>query len=130
GDGPRLLALLAERDEVDVERGERPRPGDPVLVGGLLDRGGDDPRRADPVGAHPDRVLGAVLVEVARAERLGVTRPELEDVADLDRRLDPDRAAVGAAVASGDVADVAPVDVEVAARLDAAQVAALLVGPG
>ena len=64
-----------------------------MLVGELLDRGGGDARHADPVGAHPDRLLGALLVEVARAERLRVARAELEDVADLDRRLDRDRVA-------------------------------------
>ena len=58
-----------------------------MLVGELLDGRGDDACRADAVGAHPDRLLVAVLVEVARAQRLGVAGAELEDVADLDRRL-------------------------------------------
>ena len=63
-------AGLAERHQVHGERRQRPRPGDAVLVGELLDRGRDDARRADPVGAHPDRLLVALLVEVAGAERL------------------------------------------------------------
>ena len=77
----------------DVARRDRARPGDALLVGVLLDGGGGDPRRADAVGAHPDQLLLAGLVEVGRAERLRVARAELEDVADLDRGLDPDRAA-------------------------------------
>src|SRR5688572_19869732 len=55
----RELALfrvrLAEPDQVHVERRQRTRPGDALLVGELLDRRGADPRRADAVRAHPDR---------------------------------------------------------------------------
>ena len=61
------------------------------------------------------------LVEVGRAERLGVARAELEDVADLDRGLDPDRVAVDG-VARLDRAHVGAREREVAAGLDAAQV--------
>ncbi len=62
-----------------------------MLVRELLDRGRRDARRADPVRAHPDRLLASLLVEVTGSERLGVAEPELEDVADLDRRLDRQR---------------------------------------
>ena len=41
-----------------------------MLVGELLDGGGGDARGADPVRAHDDQLLGAVLVEVGGAERL------------------------------------------------------------
>ena len=102
----------------------------PLLVGALLDRGGDDPRRADPVAAHHDRLLLAVLVEVGGAERLRVAGAELEDVADLDRRLDLDRAAAGGGVAGLDRAHVELLELEVAAGLDAAQVGVGLVGAG
>ena len=88
----------------------------------LLDRGGDDPRRADPVAAHHDRPLRPVLVEVGGAERLRVAGAELEDVADLDRRLDLDRAAAGGGVAGLDRAHVELLELEVAAGLDPAQV--------
>ena len=37
-----------------------------MLVGVLLDRGGRRPRRAEPVGAHPDQLLLAGLVQVRR----------------------------------------------------------------
>ena len=42
-----------------------------LLVGELLDRRGGDACRADAVGAHPDELLLAVLVEVRGAQRLG-----------------------------------------------------------
>ena len=77
-----------------------------MLVGELLDRRRRDPGRPDPVAPHHDRALLAGLVEVGRTKRLGVARAELEDVADLDRRLDVDRAAQRAAVACLDLADV------------------------
>src|SRR6185436_178265 len=100
----------------------RARPRDALLVGELLDCGGHGPRRADAVRAHPDELLLAVLVEVARAERLRVAGAELEDVAHLDRRLDADRAARRVAIAGLDPPQVAPVGLEVAARLDAGEV--------
>ena len=65
-----------------------------MLVGVLLDRRGGRPRRPEAVGAHPDQLRLAGLVQIRRAERLGVAGAELEDVPDLDRRLDPDRGAV------------------------------------
>ena len=96
GERPLLGVRLADPHEVHRERRERARPGDPVLVGVLLDGGRHDARRADAVGAHPDRLLAAALVEVGRAERLRVARAELEDVRDLDRGLDRDRLAADA----------------------------------
>ena len=71
---------LPSADQVDVERRDRARPRDPVLVGVLLDRRRHDAGRADPVAAHHDRALLPVLVQVRRAQRLGVARAELEDV--------------------------------------------------
>ena len=83
------------------------RPHDAVLVVVLLHDRGDRPGRPDPVAAHHDRLLAPVLVEERRAERLGVERAELEDVADLDRRLDAQpAAALGAGVALARLADV------------------------
>ena len=66
---------------------------DPVLVVALLDERRHHARRADAVAAHDQRLLLSVLVEERRAERLRVARAELEDVADLDRRLELQRAA-------------------------------------
>jgi len=54
----------------------------------LLDDRRDYAARADPVAAHHERLLGSVLVEELRLEGNRVERPELEDVADLDRLLD------------------------------------------
>src|SRR5437763_16510829 len=60
---------------------------------------------------------------------LGVAQPELEDVPDLDRRLDPDRGAVhGVTVDDGPHVD--RVVAEIAARLDPLQVQVGLVRPG
>ena len=107
---------------MDTPGGYRLGPDDPVLVGTLLDCGGDDPRRPDPVAAHHDRPLGAGLVEVGRPERDRVAGAELEDVADLDRGLDLDRAAARRDVARLDDPDVHLLELEVAAGLDPAQV--------
>ena len=93
-----------------------------MLVRVLLDRGGRDAGRADAVAAHHDRALLARLVQVGRAERLRVAGAELEDVADLDRGLDLDRAAERAAIAGLDRADVGERGLEVPAGLHAAQV--------
>ena len=123
-----LLAGLRQRDQVHAPGRDRRRPDDAALVGALLDRGRRDPRRPDPVAAHHDRPLLAVLVEVGGAERLRVAGAELEDVADLDRRLDLDRAAAGGRVAGLDRAHVHLVGLEVAGGVDAAQVGVGLVG--
>ena len=77
-----------QRDDVHLVRGDRLRPGDAVLVVVLLDDRGHRPAEADPVGAHHERPFVPLLVEVRGAERLGVERVELEDVADLDRGLE------------------------------------------
>ena len=61
-------------------------------------------------------------------ERLRVAGAELEDVADLDRRLDPDRVPVDR-VARHHAAHVDGLEAEVAPRLDAAQVRVGRVGP-
>ena len=101
-----------------------------MLVGELLDRGGRDARRAEAVGAHPDQLLLAGLVEVGGAQRLRVAGAELEDVADLDRRLDPDRSRRRPCRPVDDGPDVDALEREVAARLDAAQVRVGPVGAG
>ncbi len=63
----------------------------------------------------------AVFVQVRGAERDRIAEPELEDVPDLDRRLDPDRGAVDR-VARLHRADVDGLEAEIATGLDAAQV--------
>src|ERR687897_95492 len=105
---------------MEVERRDRAWPRDAVLVGELLDGRRCDPGRAKAVRAHPDRLGLPRLVEIGRAERLRVARAELEDVADLDRRLDADRVAVDH-VAGLDAAHVASLEREVAAGVDAPQ---------
>ena len=83
-----LLLEPGQRDDVDVVRRDRSRPRDTVLVVVLLDDGGHHPPGSDPVAAAEDRLLAAVLVEERRVERRRVERPEIEDVPDLDRRLE------------------------------------------
>src|SRR5207253_8539346 len=99
------------------------RPDDSVLVVALLDRGGHHAAGADPVAPHYERLLRPVLVEERRVERHGVLRPELKDVADLDRGAERQRAAADdAAVALDRHADVREAHLVVAAGLDAAKV--------
>src|SRR4051812_3060506 len=122
GDLALVAALLAQPDQLDVERGQRAGPRDALLVGELLHRRRGDPRRTDSVGAHPHELLLAVLVQIGRSHRLGVARPELEDVAHLDRGFDTDRVSAHD-VALLDATHVGALEGEVAARLHAAQVA-------
>jgi hypothetical protein len=72
---------------VHVVRRERLRPRDTVVVVVLFHRRGDDAPGPDPVAAHDERLLAAVLVEEPRLQRSGETRLELEDVPDFDRHL-------------------------------------------
>ena len=53
--------------------------------------GGQNALQPDAVAAHDRRHFLAVLVEHARAHRLGVLVAQLEDVADLDRLADLQR---------------------------------------
>src|SRR5437763_1451192 len=80
------------------------------------------------VAAHDQRLLGPVLVEERRAERGGVTRPELEDMAELDRRLDDEAsAAVRARVVPLCRADVGELGLVVSAGFNAAEMPAVAV---
>ena len=92
----------------------------------------DVPADADPVRAHDDRVALAVLAEVGRPERIGVLRPELEDVADLDTVAQDDRLPAGrtgvALLGVGDVGD--HIGLVVAPDVDVAQVVALAIRAG
>src|SRR6476659_4647964 len=132
--GGRLLADLLralQHHEMDVVRRDRERPDDPVLVVVLLDHRSNRALEADPVRAHDERLLLAVLVDERRLERRGVTRAELEDVADLDRRRERERAtAVRAGVALARGAQVGEARLEVAPGLGAAQVPAVAVRTG
>ncbi len=107
--------------------GDRPWPDDSALVGALLDRRGDDPRRTDPVAPHHDRPLLAGLVQVVGAERLRVPGPQLEDVPDLDRGHDLDRIAARRAISGVDHADVDLLALEVAPGANPPQVSIGLV---
>src|ERR671935_79336 len=101
------------------------RPSDSQLVVVLLDDCRHDAARTDPVAPHHDRPLLPVLVEEHRAERLREPRPELEDVPNLERDLEPQgTAAVGTPVALAHLADVDEARLVVAPGLDAAQVPA------
>src|SRR5262245_21471089 len=95
----------------------------------LLDDRSHHASRPDAVAPADERLLLAVLVEERRAERLGVARPELEDVPDLDRGLETQpAAAVGAGVALARLAQVGEAPLEVASVLDPAEVPAGPVG--
>src|SRR4029453_497326 len=111
-----------ERDHVHIVRCHRSRPDDPVLVVALLDDRGEHAPRADPIAPHDERLLGPVLVEERRSERRRVLRLELEDVADLDRRLEEKPPpANGAGVALPRGAKVGETGLEVAPGLDATE---------
>ena len=84
-----LVVAAREREHVHGVRRERDGPGDPGLVASLLDRGRHDAAGTDAVAPHHDRLLLAVGVEEHRAERRRVVRSQLEDVAHLDRGLEP-----------------------------------------
>ena len=97
----------------------------------LLDDGGQHAPRADPVAPHHERMLDRLLVEVRGVERRGVDRAELEDVPDLDRRLEPQRAAATrTGVTLAREPDVGEPSVEVPPVLHAAQVVAGAVRAG
>ncbi len=59
-----------------------------------LHRGDEHSRYADAVAAHQDRLLLLVLVQKGRTQRDGVSAPELENMAELDRRACLQHAAV------------------------------------
>src|SRR6185312_6001007 len=91
--------------------------------------GGGDARRPDAVAAHPDRLLGAQLVQIGRTHGLRVLRAELEDVADLDHRLDRQHAAaVGTGIAGLDLVQIGEGRLVVAPGLDAGEMPARAVG--
>src|SRR5262249_29248920 len=116
---------------VRVVRGYRARPGDAALVVMLLDCGGHDPGRADPVAPHNERTFPAFLVEEGGVERLRVEGPQLENVSDLDRCLKAKLAtALRAGVALPRLADVREPGLEVAAGLHAAKMPAVRVRAG
>ena len=128
--GHRLV--LAGGDDVDVGRGERPRPDDAEVVVVALDDARDGPRDADAVRPHGHRAQRPVLVEHLEVERLGVLRAELEDVPHLDaaRRLQR-VAARGAGVAVADLGGLdRAVGGEVTTRDEVDDVTPRLVGAG
>ena len=116
---------------MDVVGRHRSRPDDPSLVVVLLDDCRHDATGTDAVAAHDDRPFAPILVDERRIEGSRVERPELEDVSDFDRRLDQEVAAAhGTGVARLRLANVREGRVEVASRLDAAEVPAVTVRTG
>src|SRR5580693_3207644 len=116
---------------MDIVRCERPWPAYSGFVGALLDGRRHDAGEADAVAAHHERLLDPVLVEEGRLERERVARSELEDVADLDRRLEGELTpAKDAAVIGRRDAQVGETGLEVPPELDAAQVPAGAVRAG
>src|SRR5205823_8558985 len=87
------LLRAEERHDVVVERRDRLGPDDAEIVVVLLDHGGHRAGWANPIATHDDRLLAARLVELRWLPTHRVPRAELEDVPDLDRRLDVDPAA-------------------------------------
>ena len=89
------------------------------------------PTGPDAVAAAEQRLLLAVLVEERRAERRRVEGAEIEDVADLDRRLEDERAtAQPATVTFARLAQIGEPRLVVAARFDTAQVPPVVVSAG
>ena len=133
GGGSLLADLLRalQHHEVDIVRGHGARPDDSLVVVLLLDDRRHHAARADPVAAAEERLLLAVLVEERRVEAVAVLVGEIEDVADLDRGLEGERAAaLGAPVALDRLAQIGEPRLEVAPRLDTAKVEAVLVRAG
>src|ERR671935_93150 len=126
-----LLLHPWQRDDVRVVRRDSRRPRDPAFVVVLLDDCSNRPPRADPVAPHHERSLAPVLVEVHRAKRLRVERPELEDVAELERGLRDEPAATHRTRIAGiRLSDVREARFVIAPRLDAAQMPAVAVRAG
>src|SRR2546425_8933522 len=106
---------------MDVVRRDRSRPLDALVVVMLLDDGRHRPRGTDAVAAHHEQLLLSVLVEIRRAERLAVERPQLEDVPELDGGFgDQLPAALRTAVARIRLPDVGKTRLVGTARLHAA----------
>src|SRR5205823_4969389 len=106
-------------------------PLDAVLVVVLLDDRRHRSSGANAVAAHHDGFLLPVLVEKPRAEPLRVERAELEDVAELDRRLLEERAAADdAGITRVRLPDVGEARFVVPSGLNALQVPAVAVRTG
>src|SRR5947209_15535096 len=70
--------------QANMERCDRLRPDDTIIVVARLDDGRGEARGADPVRAHVDRGLSAVWPIDDCAHRLGILDAEVENMADLD----------------------------------------------
>ena len=113
-----------------MERRDRLREDDAVLVVVLLDRGGDDAGDAHSIAAHLERTTVARLVEKRRFHGFRILGAQLKDVADLDPPDDfQSPLAVGAGIAGNDLADVCylPGLREVTSPVDAREVESRLV---
>src|SRR3954447_14736952 len=126
------LLRAHERHDVVVKGRDRLGPDDAALVVVLLDDGRHRAGGPDPVAAHDDRLLTAGLVEIGCLQRHRVPGAEVEEVADLDRRLDVDAAAaVRARIALLDMPQIGPgVGPPVPTRLDAEEVPPVAVRAG
>src|ERR1039457_6850608 len=82
---------LERRDDARIRR-ERHRPDDSDVVVMLLDRRRDRAAEAKPVASHRERDHFLILVRDLAFHRLGIFRPELEDVPHLDAPFDVERA--------------------------------------
>ena len=116
----------------DLERGDRDRPDDALVVVVDLDGGGHGALDADAVAAHDRLDRLAVRARHPDVHGVGVLVAELEDVPDLDAPLDLQAVpAVHARVAGRHLAQVGPpADADVALDVDAAQVGVVDVGAG
>src|ERR687887_534558 len=127
---------LDRRPERLVAESPSPRPQGttrtfPVRIVVLLDDRRDRARGADPVAAHDQRSLLPALVEVRRVERIAVVGAELEDMTNLDRCLEGERAStVRAAVAFFHASDVREARTIITVRLDPEQMPAVAVRAG
>ena len=93
--------------------------------------GGQDALDSNAIAAHDRGDFLAILVQHPRPHRLRVLVAQLEDVADLDRGVDAQRAAtIGTVFSRSHAAQISVSGrLEVAARRDVLQVIVLFIGP-
>src|SRR5262245_60351533 len=125
------LLGAGKRHQVHVVGCDRLGPCDSELVVPLLDRGRHHSPGADAVAAADERFLPPAFIEERRLEAGAVLGGEVEDVPDLDRRLERERAAtLRAAIALERLAEVGERGLVVAPGLDAAEMEAVSVRAG
>src|SRR5580698_9096668 len=95
------LILHIDGSHHNLERRDRRRQPESVLVVTLLYGCGQDALNPDPIAAHDRHRFLAVLVQYAQPHRIRIAVTQFEDVPNLNRRIDAQRlAAIRASLAS------------------------------